>query len=57
VRGGWLQRWRWQLFKQTIPEKGLRGLFTGIGPRVTHMAVMSTVFSSLFKFWQARLKR
>jgi hypothetical protein len=45
------------VFKQTIREKGVGGLFTGMGPRVTQTAVMSAVFFSLFEFWKAQLKR
>ncbi|BDA51047.1 probable S-adenosylmethionine carrier 2, chloroplastic [Coccomyxa sp. Obi] len=45
-----------QVFKQTVQEKGVGGLFTGMGPRVTQTAVMSAVFFSLFEFWKAQLK-
>lgn len=48
--------WGCQVFKQTIKEKGVGGLFTGMGPRVTQTAVMSAVFFSLFEFWKAQLK-
>ncbi|KAK9902064.1 hypothetical protein WJX75_003057 [Coccomyxa subellipsoidea] len=45
-----------QVFRQTVKEKGVGGLFTGMGPRVTQTAVMSAVFFSLFEFWKAQLK-
>ncbi|EIE21238.1 mitochondrial carrier, partial [Coccomyxa subellipsoidea C-169] len=45
-----------QVFQQTVKEKGVGGLFTGMGPRVTQTAVMSAVFFSLFEFWKAQLK-
>lgn len=49
--------WLLQVIKQTVQDKGVGGLFTGMGPRVTQTAVMSAVFFSLFEFWKAQLKR
>jgi Mitochondrial carrier protein len=40
-----------QVFVQTLRDKGIGGLFTGVGPRVTQVAVMSAVFFTLFEFW------
>ena len=53
----WLHVARAQVFAQTVRDKGVAGLFTGMGPRVTQTALMSAVFFSLFEFWKGQLKR
>jgi len=37
-------------------EKGVKGLFAGMAPRVTQVAVMSAAFFTLFEFWKMTLK-
>ena len=37
-------------------QKGMKGLFAGMTPRVTQVAVMSAAFFTLFEFWKMTLK-
>ncbi|KAL3680422.1 hypothetical protein R1sor_023378 [Riccia sorocarpa] len=39
-----------------IHEKGVRGLFTGLGSRVLHVSLMSALFFSLFEYCKLVLK-
>ncbi|KAK9840744.1 hypothetical protein WJX81_001695 [Elliptochloris bilobata] len=45
-----------QVFANAVRDKGVGGLFAGMGPRVMQTAVMSAVFFTLFEFWKAQLK-
>lgn len=50
---------RLPLFKAlvtTVEEKGVKGLFRGLYPRVTQVALMSAVFFTMFEFWKLQLK-
>ncbi|CAD7699193.1 unnamed protein product [Ostreobium quekettii] len=40
----------------TLQEKGMKGLFAGLYPRITQVATMSAVFFTLFEFWKLQLK-
>ena len=37
-------------------DKGVKGLFAGMTPRVTQVAVMSAAFFTMFEFWKMTLK-
>lgn len=41
---------------QIYGDKGMKGLFAGMAPRVTQVAVMSAAFFTMFEFWKMTLK-
>ncbi|KAK9827501.1 hypothetical protein WJX74_006134 [Apatococcus lobatus] len=40
----------------TVQEQGPKGLFAGLGPRMSQAAAMSALFFTFFEFWKATLK-
>lgn len=42
--------------KWIYQEKGIKGLFKGMTPRVTQVAIMSAAFFTMFEFWKMTLK-
>ncbi|CAD7700020.1 unnamed protein product [Ostreobium quekettii] len=45
-----------QALTNTLRDKGVKGLFVGMYPRITQVATMSAVFFTLFEFWKLQLK-
>ena len=42
--------------REMVEEKGIKSLFTGVGPRVAYVGVMSAVFFTLFEYSKLLLK-
>eukprot|EP00850_Spirogloea_muscicola_P020953 SM000232S07923 [mRNA] locus=s232:36335:39477:- [translate_table: standard] len=45
-----------RIFKEVIGERGVTGLFSGLGPRAFHVSLMSAFFFGLFEYCKLVLK-